>query len=129
MLPSYLPVRPKNTLSIATTTSVVVLVGGSTTRLLPYAIALGLVGSQTPTISLDLDDNNIPSHMMMYTTHMAGVPCSGIMGGEKLASHPLCRETTGPGHTEKISMKCAAGGTAEQCPLPTAHAFDHHDGR
>lgn len=88
-----------------------------------------LAGGGRPTITLDLDETALPPGLFKITTKMAGVACSGVLGGSKLASHPSCRLAEDRTHTEKFTVKCSAGAEADKCKMPVAKAWDHHDGR
>jgi hypothetical protein len=101
-------------------------------QLLPLGLCVALAGStmapRSPTITLDLDEA-ASEGIFKINTKMAGVKCTGVLGGEKLANHPLCRVAEDNTHTEKFTVTCAAGESPKGCHMPTAKAWDHHDGR
>jgi hypothetical protein len=84
------------------------------------------VETAAPVISLDLDI----ADPVAYTGATAGKGCSG--------SAAYCRARSGAtaygggthGFTENFSKTCPAGPNTnvETCPVPTARAYDHHDG-
>lgn len=98
--------------------------------MLSCVVALGALGvsadTAPPTISLDLDE----STLTQYAQPKSGVNCA--------ANSAFCRQRTGAnaygggthGYTENFSKTCPAGPRtdATSCPVPTARAYDHHDG-
>ena len=103
--------------------------GGYSTLSRAFAVACMAICSfgldvDPPVVSLDLDE----STLRKYTTTMAGVPCNGFQG-TAAASHPLCRSRQAAGSREDYSKTCQAkAANSQNCPMPTARAFDHHDG-
>ena len=90
------------------------------------------VDLEPPTISLDLE----AAELKQYTSTLSGVPCNGFSGRSAAASGALCRSRSGKaygggGHTfkEEFAKMCVAkASNVENCPNPTARAYDHHDG-
>lgn len=73
-----------------------------------------------PVISLDLDGEDL----VQYSTSKAGVACNA-----GASTGPLCRERRGAGSREDFAKSCIAGQVdSKSCPLPTAMAYDSHEG-
>ena len=121
---------------------------------LPLAASVGMGGAvlRRPVISLDLDSQAAVNANSQYNFEIGadGKPLAGLscrLLADQTAAYnkygyakgkgTMCRDRQGSqaygggshGYKEVFSKECTAKqATATTCPLPTAAAYDHHDG-
>jgi hypothetical protein len=88
--------------------------------------------SAPPEISLDLASISMPRR---YDGSMAGLGCNGFNTAAMSSSDPTCRPRFGVVHgsshsfSEDYAKVCVAKqDDSTHCPLPSAQAYDHHQG-
>jgi hypothetical protein len=102
------------------------------------ALAAAEVDTTPPVITLDMAETYQTWHPTTIngpcstnpTTCQIGVGCSATASSHCRLHRNVLNAATGYSSVEKYSRTCPAGINTDitSCPLPDAHAYDHHDG-